>query len=254
MRSSNPVFTRTDFGADQRGYGYDTEPRLADYESMTLQDVVNKSFILLILLVGVAIATITIVPVQALSGVAVLCSVAALVAALVVSFRRKVSAAGVVVYTVLEGAVIGAWSYILESMYPGIVFQAVLGTFMAAAATFVAYRFGGVRVRGKFARGVVIGMFAYVGVALVNLVFSFFGNSFGWAGVGAGAGAIAWVSAGIGVFLAVASLVMDFDEIERGVRMGAPRQESWRAAFGLMVTMIWLYTQILRILSFFRND
>lgn len=47
---------------------------------------------------------------------------------------------------------------------------------------------------------------------------------------------------------------MDFDEIERGVRMGAPRQESWRAAFGLMVTMIWLYTQILRILSFFRND
>lgn len=254
MRSSNPVLTRTDFGAEQRGYGYDTAPRVADYETMTLQDVINKSFVLLILLVGVAIATITIVPLQAMPGVAVVCSVAALVAALVVSFRRRVSPVGVLIYTVLEGAVIGAWSFILEAMFPGIVFQAVLGTLMAAGATFIAYRFGGVRVRGKFARGVVIAMFAYVGVAVVNLVLSLFGVGFGWGAVGPNAGMIAWLSAGIGVVLAVASLVMDFDEIERGVRSGAPRQESWRAAFGLMVTMIWLYTQILRILSFFRSE
>ena len=75
----------------------------------------------------------------------------------------------------------------------------------------------------------------------------------GWATVGPQAGPIAWLAAGLGVVLAAASLLMDFDAIEQGIRIGAPESESWRGAFGLTVTLIWLYTNILRILSFFRN-
>ncbi|MDN6799344.1 MAG: Bax inhibitor-1/YccA family protein, partial [Propionibacterium sp.] len=90
-------------------------------------------------------------------------------------------------------------------------------------------------------------------VAGINLSALLFGVNLGFFNIGAGAGALSWLFAGIGVVLAVASLLMDFEECERGVRMGAPAKESWRAGFGLMVTMVWLYTNLLRILSFFRN-
>ena len=94
----------------------------------------------------------------------------------------------------------------------------------------------------------------YAVMALISFVLYFANVNIGWSTMGPGAGPLAWLSAGVGVVLATASLLMDFDSIEQGVRMGAPEQESWRGAFGLIVTLIWLYTLLLRILSFFRSE
>lgn len=258
MRSTNPVLTRTDFGlnqyappADQFNGSWYAPPMT---QRMTLADVISKTSGLFLVLVATAIASAMIIPIQFLMGATIVCSLAAFVTSIVVAGRRKVSLPGVLAFTIFEGVFVGGFSKLFELLYPGIVVQAVLGTFMAAAATFIAYRFGNVRVRGRLARIVTIAVFAYAGVALVNLVMLLFGTNLGIFNIGPSAGMLSWLAAGIGVVLAVASLVMDFDEVDRGIRMGAPAQESWRAAFGLMVTMVWLYTQILRIASFFYRD
>lgn len=292
MRSSNPVLTRTDFGqseqmhsgrpvgftfdqpngpgfGQQPSYGY-TQPGYGSWQQaqqdwaasptqpatgrMTIDSVVTKTTALLLVLVAAAAVVWLLLPVQLLFPVALLGSFVVFATVMVVSMRRRVPVGGVIFYAVAEGAVIGAWSSILNSIYPGIVMQAVLGTLLAAFATLGAYRFGNIRVRGRLAQVVVIGIFAYAMISLLNLVLAVFGSDFGWATFGPSAGILSWLSAGVGVFLAVASLLMDFDEIERGIRAGAPEQESWRGAFGLTVTLVWLYTLIVRILSFLRQN
>jgi len=170
-----------------------------------------------------------------------------------VSMRRNLPVGGIMAYALIEGVAIGAISKLFEFLYPGIVFQAVLGTLMAAAATFAVYRFGGVRIRGKAARAVMIGTAAFAGVMLVNLLLSLFGAGLGLAAIGATAGPLSYLSAAVGVVLAVFNLMMDFDAIEEGIRRGAPAEQAWVGVFGLLVTLVWLYTTILRILSYFRN-
>jgi len=105
-------------------------------------------------------------------------------------------------------------------------------------------------VSSKFRRMVMIGTMAYAGVLLVNFILSFFGLAFITAG---NLTVFALLASAIGVGLAVFNLILDFDYIEQGVAMGAPASESWRGAFGLTVTMVWLYIEILRILSYFRR-
>jgi uncharacterized YccA/Bax inhibitor family protein len=94
---------------------------------------------------------------------------------------------------------------------------------------------------------------AFAGVMLINFVLSLFGVDLGLRDVGPGAGMIAILASALGVVLAVLNLIMDFDYIEQGIAMRAPASESWRGAFGLTVTMVWLYTELLRILSYFRR-
>ena len=136
-----------------------------------------------------------------------------------------------------------------NARYDGIVVQAVIGTFVAAGITLAAYKYFNIRVTPKFQKVVVLATIAFAVLMLGNFVFSIFTGGLGLRGgvIGIGISAIA-------IVLAVLNLVLDFDYIERGVQMGAPASESWRGAFGLTVTMVWLYVELLHLLSLLRGN
>nr|WP_300146572.1 Bax inhibitor-1/YccA family protein [Propionicimonas sp.] len=274
MRSSNPVLSRSDAWqapatqgqtpyAQYPGQQYPGQPYAGQYTDpnaqqfapvqgrMTIDDVITKSAITMGTLMAVAALTMVFLPLELLTPVWIVSGLVAFGAVLMVSFRRVMNPAFVLAYAALEGVFIGAVSKAFEATWPGIVLPAVAGTFVAAAATLVAYKFFNIKVTGKFRRMVMIGTFAYAGVLLVNFILSFFGLAF----IAAGELTVfSLVASAIGVGLAVFNLILDFDYIEQGVAMGAPASESWRGAFGLTVTMVWLYIEILRILSYFRSN
>jgi len=171
--------------------------------------------------------------------------------ALVNSFKRVVSPALVLLYAALEGLFVGAFSKVIDASFGGgIVVGAVAGTFAAVAGTLAAYKFFNIRVSPTFRKWVVAAMFGFVAVALLDFVLGFFGASFGFNGFGA----MGFVSSLIGLGLGVLMLILDFDFVERGIAAALPERESWRAAFGLTVTIIWIYIELLRILAILRGD
>jgi uncharacterized YccA/Bax inhibitor family protein len=172
--------------------------------------------------------------------------------AMVISFSKTIKPGLVVAYAALEGLALGAISAAYEVSQPGIVSQAVIGTIAAFAGVLFMYRSGRLRATPQFTRAVMGAAIGYFILGLVSLVASFFGvgQGYGFYGV-----------SGIGLLLAVAGvalasffLVLDFDQIEKGVIAGVPEKESWRASFGLMVTIVWLYLEVLRLISILRND
>ncbi|MGB2838459.1 MAG: Bax inhibitor-1/YccA family protein, partial [Actinomycetes bacterium] len=130
---------------------------------------------------------------------------------------------------------------------PNIVLQAVIGTLAAFAAMLFLYGTRIIKVTGRFKKMMAMAFIAYIGIALVSLVAAFLGVGDGWGFYGVGGIGILLCAAGVA--LASFSLVLDFDAIETGIKMGAPERESWRAAFGLTVTLVWLYLEILRLLA-----
>ena len=174
--------------------------------------------------------------------------------ALVNSFKKIISPALVLAYAAVEGVFVGAFSKVIASYVgdPTIVFQAVLATMVAFAGTLAAYKFFNIQVTDKFRKVMTIAIFSFVGVMLINMVLSFTGvlSSGGLRGFNA----LGLVVSAIAVVLAVFMLIMDFDMVEKGVAAGIPERESWRAAFGLTVTLVWLYIEILRILAILRGD
>lgn len=282
LRSSNPVLSRQDAftpGQQQNGYqqqfpGYPgqqqgrgpQDPRSTQQTSpgrrpqgvMTLDDVVTKTGITLGVVVIVAAAAFFMLPLEILMPVSIVASLATIGVVFLVAFRRNVPAPLVMVFAVLEGLMVGGISKIFELYYPGIVVQAVFATFVAAALTLGAYKFFNIRVTPKFTKVVAIATIAFVVVILLNFVLSLVGVG-GGAGLGLRAGIDGPVSllaigvSALAVVLAVLNLVLDFDYIEKGVQMGAPANQSWKAAFGLTVTLVWLYVEMLRIISYFRR-
>ena len=220
---------------------------------MTIDDVITKSAITMGLLMLVAGAAFVLTPLSLLMPTLILSGLVGFVTVLIVALRRVLNPVAVLAYAVIEGIFIGAFSKVFEMMYPGIVVQAVLGTFVAAGATLAAYKFLRIRVTNQFRRIVVMSTFAFAGVMLVNFVLAMFGVNLGMRTVGGGISMIAVIASLVGVVLAVMNLILDFDFIEQGVRNQAPAVESWRGAFGLTVTMVWLYTELLRILSYLRR-
>ena len=131
-----------------------------------------------------------------------------------------------------------------------IVINAVLGTFGAFAGTLAAYKFFNIKVGAKFRTFVIAAMFGMVGLSLLELVLSMFGNGTGLFGV-TGLGMItAFAGLALGIFM----LILDFDMVEKGIAAGVDERESWRAAFALTVSLVWIYTNLLRILAFFQSD
>jgi uncharacterized YccA/Bax inhibitor family protein len=176
-------------------------------------------------------------------GAAMLGFIGAFVLAMVISFSKSIKPGLVVAYAGLEGLALGTISHYYEGAYPGIVSQAVIGTIAAFAGVLFMYRSGRLRATPKFTRAVMGAAIGYFILGFVSLIASFFG-----VGQGYGFYAVA------GVAIASFFLVLDFDQIEKGVAAGVPEKESWRAAFGLMVTIVWLYLEVLRLLSILRND
>lgn len=175
---------------------------------------------------------------------------AAFVLSLVNSFKRVISPALVLLFAAAEGVALGGLSKMFEVLYPGIVMQAVLGTFAAFAGTLAAYKFFDIKVGAKFRTFTIAAMFGMVGLGLLSLVLSLFGIDTGLFGFGMLGFGMAIAGLVLGIFM----LILDFDMIENGVAAGIPERESWRAAFGLTVSLVWIYTNLLRILAILRGD
>jgi uncharacterized YccA/Bax inhibitor family protein len=220
--------------------------------SMTLDGTVHKTGFLLALLASSA-ALLYVGPVGLVNTVLSMLPVLVLATiGLAIGVARKphLAAKLAVIYAVLEGLLLGAISKLFESEYPGIASQALLLTFGVAAAMLMLYRSGRIKVTQNFRIAVVS---ATLGVALVYLV-SFIGRFVGFEvpflHENSAAGILVSV---VIVGLAAANLALDFDFIERGVETGLPRDYEWVGAFGLVVTLAWLYIEILRLLAKLRS-
>jgi uncharacterized YccA/Bax inhibitor family protein len=272
LRSSNPILSKKDAftPAAPNAGGYAPYPGQDPYQQnpygqpqgsgpyggapvqtegrMTLDDVITKTAAVMGLLVISAALSWWFIPVQLTYGALILSSLVGFGTVLLVSFRRKVSPPLMFLYAVIEGVFIGMFSKLFEQWYPGIVVQAVIGTFVAAGVTLATYKIFRIRVSSKFRQIVVIATIAYAATLFINFIVTLFVP-----GLGIRMGMLGLLVSAVGVTLAVLNLILDFDYIEQGIAIGAPAQESWRAAFGLTVTMVWLYVEILRILSYIRR-
>lgn len=279
---SNPVFSNSDIFADpkdrararQRAGGAQARPApygtvdpaaeaaalnqmyqapaatTAQTGRLTYDDVIVKTGGLLALLVVVAAATWMIAP-----GLYLIGAIVGLVLGLVNAFRREPSPALIIAYTVAQGVFLGGISYVFQNVaFDGgavpaqpIVMQAILATLATFGASLFLFRSGKVRVTPKFTKWLLISMVGYLAFSVVNVVLSFFVTSDAFGPLRQGPwGILAGV---VGVGLAAASLIMDFDAIKRGVEQGAPAKVAWSAAFGLIVTLVWLYLEFLRLFA-----
>ena len=287
MESKNPIFSRAEgfngrgsanttypgAGQQQPGYGNDPsqwgigtpgQTTQVDQGRMTIDSVVQKTAITLAVVVLTAAVTWFMTPevtsqttLAPLYSLALVGALGGFVLAMVNSFKRLVSPALVLAYAALQGIFVGAFSKVLEAMFAspetgrgGLVVGAVIGTMAAVAGTLAAYKFFNIKVGAKFRMWVIGAMFGFVAVSLLNMVLSFFGNDFGFNGFGT----MGLISSVIGLGLGVLMLILDFDFIERGIAAGLPERESWRAAFGLTVTIVWIYIELLRLLAIMRGD
>lgn len=276
MRSSNPVFTRTEgfnspVTSTPATVGFDDHPTHTELGRgtgrMTLDTVIEKTaitsgtVILTAAIAWILIGNLGDVDQVAAGEAASKAMLLALVGgfggfilSLVNSFKKVVSPALVLIYAALEGLFVGAFSKLVTTFVApgdsGIIFGAVLGTLAAFGGTLAAYKFFNIQVGDRFRKVVIASMFGFVAVSLLDFVLSFFHRSFGFNGFGA----MGLISSLIGVVIAVFMLILDFDFVERGVAAGLPERESWRAAFGLTVTIVWLYIELLRILAILRGN
>ncbi|GAB3716228.1 Bax inhibitor-1/YccA family protein [Amycolatopsis oliviviridis] len=275
--SSNPAFRNLPRGAAQYGpnvgfnqpqggvpgYGPPQTSAGADDRPMTVDDVVIKTALSLgtALVTGVltAIWAISQLPTDAAGrvtgisggviGALVGGMIVGLVISLVIIFKQKPSGPLTLAYSAAEGVFLGAISGLFEALYPGIALQAIIGTAGVFIAMLVVYKTGAVKVTPKLTKW-IIG--AVVGVAilmLVNLITSFFGFNPLRDG-----GPIAIIFSLVVIGVAAFSFLLDFDQADRMIREGMPSKWAWFAAFGLMTTLVWLYLEILRLLSYFQND
>ena len=259
VQSNNPVFQRSETlaRAAQPGVGFRTPAPTAEDvaaiygtpQRMTIDDVIVKTGLLLAVVVGVGAASWYLgVPL----GMAALAGLVGFVLAMVNIFKKQVSVPLVLAYGAAQGVFLGAISASYEGAYRGIVVQAVVGTAAVFGAVLVGYRSGRLRATPKFAKVVTFGLIGLVAVVLLNLLGSAFGAG-DTLGLSTGGPVAILITAGLIVFGAL-TFVLDFDEADRMVAAGVPEQEAWRVAFGLVVGLIFLYLNILRLLSYLQSD
>lgn len=166
---------------------------------------------------------------------------------LVIAFKKTVSVPLIVGYAVLEGAFVGAVSQVFEALYPGVVTTAVLATLSVFAGMFVGWKVGLIKVTSRSRRIFGMAVLGYLLFSLVNVVAAFMGVGEGW---GFGGGGLLGIGISIlGVGLASYSLAVDFDSIDKAVAAQVPQRYSWLLAHGLIVSLVWLYLEILRLLA-----
>ncbi len=244
MRTANPALNDNTF----RGYGR----AIASGDSMTIHGTVNKAAVLLLLVLLTASLTWKLYYTATNSlGIWILGgAIGGFIVAMVTVFRKQWAALTAPLYALLEGLVLGGISSVLEARYPGIVIQAVGLTFGTLFGLLFAYKSGMIKATENFKLGVVAATGGIAVVYLVTMLLGFFGirmpyiHESGMIGIGFSL---------FVVIIAALNLVLDFDFIESGAAQGAPKYMEWYGAFGLMVTLIWLYIEILRLLSKMRS-
>jgi len=223
----------------------------AETGRMTYQDTIVKIIVSFgVLLIGAAIGWV--VPVLAIPA-----AIAGLVLALVNTFKKQPSRALILTYAAVEGVFVGGISNFFNAQWDGIVPQAVFGTLGVVAVTLALFASGKVRASKRATKVFLVAIVGYAAFSLVNVVLMLTGVTSGMFGLrsieiipGVPLGAILGIFV---VLLASYSLVLDFDSIKTGVERGAPSIFGWQAAFGIMVTVVWLYVEILRLIAIFRD-
>ncbi|MFB7309785.1 MULTISPECIES: Bax inhibitor-1/YccA family protein [unclassified Streptomyces] len=294
MRSSNPVFSRRGFSRDNGYAGFNAAPQAgapvtgadpyaqgtaanpyatnpyaqqdtrygapqapARTGAMTIDDVVTRTAITLgTVVLGAALAW-ALLPVDEANlgksyGIAIGAALVAFVLSLIQSFKRKPVPALIVSYAAFEGVFLGVISSAVSTYIgPGVVMQAVLGTMCVFAGVLLAYKMRWIRVTRRFYGFVMAAAMGFMLLMVVNLLFAVFG---GGDGLGFRSGGLGILFGVIGIILGACFLALDFKQVEDGIAYGAPREESWLAAFGLTMTLVWIYLEMLRLFSILSGD
>ena len=275
MKTTNPVLSRLGQAAErertagynpagpygpaagQPGYGQPYPSADSGYpaappavQPMTVDDVVVKTVMLLGITGISAVAAWNLVPDALLGPVWIGAAIVGLVLGLIISFSRMANPALVVTYAVVEGAFVGLVSKLFESFYNGIVLQAVVATFGVFFLMAMLYKARVIRATPRFTRGLIAAIAGVFAVMLINFVLALFGVNTGLRSNGA----LGIIFSLVCIVVASLSFILSFNEIEEGVRMGLPQRYSWTAAFGILVSLIWLYLEVLRLLSYFQGD
>jgi uncharacterized YccA/Bax inhibitor family protein len=263
VKSSNPVLSRLGQAAERErttgyGPGYDQPyPTAPGYNAappavrpMTIDDVVVKTVTLLGITGVSGVLAWNLIPDTVLGAAWIGAALVGLVLGFIISFSRMANPALVVTYAVVEGVFVGLVSKAFESFYDGIVVQAVTATFGVFFLMAILYKSRVIRATPKFTKGLIAIMGGLFAVMLINLVLGFFGVHTGLRG----AGPLGYLFSIVCIVVAALSFILDFDQIEQGVRMGLPQRYSWTCAFGILVGLIWLYLEILQLLSYLQGN
>lgn len=256
--SQNPYASQGQPGYQQSpNYGV---PAGAADRPMTVDDVVTKTGITLAVIVVFAAINMVIgasSPSLAM-GLTLVGAIGGLIAVMVSSFGGKFGSPVVtLIYAVFEGLFVGGFSWLLSGMAVGnsnagaMIFQAILGTVGVFVGMLVVYKTGAIRVTPKFNKILISAIFGVFVLALGNLIFALFTDG---AGTLRDGGPIAIIFSIVCIVLASLSFLTDFDQADRLIRAGAPSTMAWGVAMGLAITLVWLYTEILRLLSYLSND
>ncbi len=233
LRSGNPVLSKSTFTSEANVS-----------ETMTIEGTVNKTAICLFLLVGTGYLTFDVMnPILLIS-----CAIGGFIIALITIFKKHWAPITVPIYAVLEGGLLGGVSYMYNNMYEGIVSNAVFLTIGILLALLMAYRSGLIKPSENFKLGIVAATGGIAIVYLINFVMSFFGSGLGIMSI-ENASLMSVGFSLVVVVIAALNLILDFDFIEEGAEKGAPKYMEWYGAFGLLVSLIWLYLEILRLLA-----
>jgi uncharacterized YccA/Bax inhibitor family protein len=212
---------------------------------MTVDDVVYRTGVMLV----VAVITGGLTWALDLGALAFPAAIVGLVLSLVIIFKQVTNPGVILAYAAIEGVFLGGISQFFNARYPGIVVQAVIGTSGVTFGMLALYKSGRIRVTPKFTKMVVGATIGFFILIVANMVAGFFTDG----GLGLRQGPIGILVGIVAIGLAAMNLVLDFDMIERGARQGLPRRYGWFAAFGIMVTLVWLYIEMLRLLSLLRD-
>jgi uncharacterized YccA/Bax inhibitor family protein len=233
LRSGNPVLTKNTFNS-----GLDVS------ETMTINGTVNKTAISLFLLIGTGYFTFDVInPI-----ILIVCGIGGFITAIVTVFKKQWAPITVPIYAILEGGLLGGVSFMYNSMYNGIVTDAIFLTVGILLSLLFAYRSGLIKPTENFKLGIFAATGGIAIVYIINMVMGFFGSSMGVMQID-NASPMSIGFSVVVVIIAALNLVLDFDFIEEGVESGAPKYMEWYGAFGLLVTLIWLYLEILRLLA-----
>jgi len=218
----------------------------ADTGRMTYEDTAVKTAVLFAVLLATS-AVGWFVP-----GLAIVGALVGFVLAMVNTFKREPSVPLIVLYAAAEGLFVGGISQLFSTRWNGIVTQAALATLVTVGVTLALFASGKIRASARATKIFLIGMVAYLVFQLVNMVLQFTGVAGGTFGLQSGP---LGVVIGLAVVLMAAySLVLDFDQIQQGVRRGIPARYGWTGAFGIMVTVVWLYIKFLRLIAILRGN
>lgn len=213
---------------------------------MTMDDVVSRTGMTLGLVILAAVASWITFDGEKSLGIGLVAALGAFVLAMVQAFKRRPIPALILSYAVLEGVFLGIISEYFNTYVDGAVMQAVLGTMAVFFGVLVAYKLRIIRVTARFQRFVIGAAIGFVLLMAVNMFAALIG---GGDGMGLRSGGLGILFGIIGVVLGACFLALDFKQVEDGIAYGAPKNEAWLAAFGLTLTLVWIYLEMLRLVA-----